>query len=76
MQIEEHKKNRLIALSGFIKELRLSNGLTQEEASGEMGIHRNTLTRLENYNNYNILTLFTVIDYFNIPISEFFMGIE
>ena len=67
---------RLNQLGDFLKEMRLSNGLTQEEASYEIGIHRNTLTRIENLKNYNIITLFKIADYFNIPINDLFMDIE
>jgi transcriptional regulator with XRE-family HTH domain len=72
------KKNqkRLERLSLFIKELRNSECLTQEEVSEETQLHRNTVVRIENSQNFTILTLFQLADFYDLPASELLNDID
>lgn len=72
---QQHLK-RLEYLSIFLRELRLNEGLTQEELSQQMQLHRNTVIRAENAENLTLLTLFELVDALNISPKELFTDME
>jgi transcriptional regulator with XRE-family HTH domain len=67
---------RLQYLSILLRELRLDSGLTQEELSQQINLHRNTIIRAENAQNLTILSLFELADALNISPKELFMDLE
>lgn len=56
----------------FIKNLRLSEGLSQTEFSEFAGIHPNSLSNLENGRNFTILTMIKCIEATGLSLEEFF----
>ena len=73
--ITENNRKRLQELSILIRELRINSGLTQKELSNN-NLHRNTIIRAESKHNMTLLTLFELVDSFEISFSELFQDIE
>ena len=71
----EHHK-RLIAMASLLKELRFNVGLTQQELSQLLNLHRNTIHRAENFHNMTLSTLFQLADAYEISLSQLFQDIE
>jgi len=70
-EISPTHQKRLDAIGSYLRELRFTEGLTQEEI--KCGVHRNILSRIENpkrSKNFTILTLFHLCDYYGIKPSE------
>ena len=66
----DHQK-RLNAIGSYLRELRLSEGLTQKQT--KCGVHRNILSRIEHpktSKNFTILTLFHLCDFYGIKPYE------
>ena len=72
---EQHQK-RLEIISIYLRELRLSEGLTQKDLSQTVNLHRNSIIRAENGKNLTILSLFELADALNISPKDIFMLIE
>ena len=64
-----YQKN-LDQISLYLCELRFAKNKTQMEASKEMGLHRNSLLRIENSKNFTIKTLLLLADYYSLQPSE------
>ena len=69
-------KKQLFSVSNYFKELRFSEYLTQEEVAEESGLHRNTISNVETTNNFTILTLLQLCDFYEISASELLSIIE
>lgn len=74
-QIHDNNLQRLNKLSLYLRELRFSAGETQEMVGNEI-LSRTSIVRLENSNNFHILTLFEIADYYGVPVSEIFSDIQ
>lgn len=61
---------QLLLVSNYFKELRFGENLTQVEVAEESGLHRNTISNIETTNNFTILTLLQLCDFYEIPASE------
>ena len=61
---------QLFMVSNYFKELRYGDNLTQVEVAEQSGLHRNTLSNIETTNNFTILTLFQLCEFYEIPASE------
>jgi transcriptional regulator with XRE-family HTH domain len=74
---DQHQK-RLDSISIYLRELRFAEGMTQSEVCEELGLglHKNTLQRVEDGYNMNLTTLFEIADFYGIPISEMFEDIK
>lgn len=68
--IPENHHKRLEAISTYLRELRFNSGMTQQELSQNMNLHRNTIIRAENAKNLTLLTVFELADTFQISPSE------
>jgi transcriptional regulator with XRE-family HTH domain len=68
--IPEDQKDRFEFLGRYLRELRFSNGLTQQELSEHVGLHRNSINNAENGKNMTLLNIFKIADYFEINVSE------
>lgn len=65
----EHK----IKLGNAIKAARIEKGLTQMDLAEEIGVSLRTITDLETYRaNPQFDTLYQIIRYLNLPVTEFF----
>lgn len=71
--ITEQNYKRFEVLSIFLKELRVSSGITQQEL---VNLHRNSVSRAENFHNMTLSTLFQLADAYEISLSQLFQDIE
>jgi transcriptional regulator with XRE-family HTH domain len=56
-----------------IKSIREERGLSQEEFSNLIGLHRTYISPLENgKKNPSLTTIFRILDKLEIPVNEFF----
>ena len=69
-EISEENKKRLEAIAGYIRELRFSDGLTQAEVGENVTLHKNTIARIENGYNMNLISLFELCDFYGVTVSE------
>ena len=77
LKTEKHNEARLRLISDIFFELRFARGETQQQVSnGISNLHRNTISRIESTNPLNLISLFKLADYYEIPISELFSHIE
>jgi transcriptional regulator with XRE-family HTH domain len=74
--VSEHHRKRLIAISTYLRELRFAGGLTQQELSQNLNLHRNSIARAENAQNMTLLSIFELADALEISLSELFQDIE
>lgn len=74
--IPDHQKERFQYLSTFLRELRFNNGLTQQELSENVGLHRNTIVHAENGYNLTILNLFELADFFDMDVCDLFQDVK
>lgn len=72
---EQHLK-RLEYLSLFLRELRFNTGMTQEELSQQMNLHRNSIIRAENAKNITLLSLFELIDALDVSPEDIFCDLK
>jgi len=68
----EHDRKRLNYFGQYFKELRLAEGMTQYEASSNIGISRGRLQKAEYGHNIRISTILKLVDYYGLSTSEFF----
>jgi len=66
--ISPEYQKRLNTIACYLRELRLNENLSQQEV--EAGIHRNSLSRIENSRNYTVISLFQICDFYGIEPSE------
>jgi DNA-binding XRE family transcriptional regulator len=69
----DENRQKLLELSTFLREYRINSGYTQAQVSN---LHRNTMIRIENSHNFNVISLFKLADFYNISISQIFLNIE
>jgi transcriptional regulator with XRE-family HTH domain len=74
--ISQSHFKRLEYLSIFLRELRINEGLTQQELSQQMNIHRNTIIRAEKAENLTLISIFELVDALDISLKELFQDIE
>lgn len=77
-EIPEHNKERLQAITAFLKEYRISNGYSQLEVSEGANLSRNSIVRLESQRaeNLNILTVFAICDALMLDVNQVFLDIQ
>jgi len=74
--IPEHQRRRFLILSTYLRELRFSEGLSQQELSNLVGLHRNTIINAESGYNLTLLNIFELSDVLDISPFELFSLIE
>jgi transcriptional regulator with XRE-family HTH domain len=73
---QEHHILRLDQVGMFIKNIRLNDGLTQAEMAIACGLSRNTIQKVEYSGNMKLVTLFKIIDAFDLTLEQFFTEME
>jgi transcriptional regulator with XRE-family HTH domain len=68
--------HRMLALSVYLRELRLSSGFTQSQVADEIHLSRNSISKIERMGFFRIQHLFLLADFYEIPINELFMDIK
>ena len=75
--IPDFHRPRFAEITGFIRNYRINDGLTQTEFSELSETHVNTLQRFETGDkNITLVTLFNFIDAMDMTLAEFFEGME
>jgi transcriptional regulator with XRE-family HTH domain len=74
--IPENHTKRLKAISMYIRELRFSEGMTQQQVGEYSNLHRNSIVRAENAKNISLLSLFEIADTMEISLKELFLEID
>ena len=72
-EITPENKKKLDALAGYLKSLRLCEGLNQTEIEG---FHYNTISRIENSKNFTVVKLFELANFYSLKPSELLSIIE
>lgn len=78
-EIQEHNKQRLNAVTSFLKWYRINNsGYSQLELSQHSGLHGNTIVRYESScpRNLTLLTVFEIADALELDINQLFMEVS
>ncbi len=75
--IPEHNKERLQAISAFLKEYRISNGYSQLDLSTTANLSRNTIVRMESScpENLTLMTVFETADALELDVNQIFLEI-
>jgi len=66
--------DRFSQISGFIRNYRINQGITQRELGHTL--HRNTVINAEAGRNITLLSLFDLADQLGLSIKEIFEGID
>jgi transcriptional regulator with XRE-family HTH domain len=74
--LEKNHKKILKAVSAYLKELRYTDNLTQNQVSEETGLHRNTLGNIENSKPCSLQTILILCDFYQISPSYLFSIID
>jgi transcriptional regulator with XRE-family HTH domain len=74
--ITKQNHNRMLALSIFLRELRINSGYTQAQVASEIKLSRNSISKIERMGFFRIQHLFLLADFYEIPINELFMDIK
>lgn len=75
--ISELNKLRLKYVSGFLHEYRLNMGFTRNELSRQTGIQRSVIENIENPNrNNNIISLFELLEFYDLSPEELFLELS
>ena len=69
-------RDRLLYIGQYIKQLRLFEGLTQHEAATMIGISRNSLQNIECGHNTTLTTIFKIVDFYDLGLSDIFIDVE
>ncbi len=76
-KIPEYHLKRFEEITGFVRNYRINDGLTQKKFSELSLSHINTLQRFEaGDKNITLVTLFNFIDVMDMTLAEFFEGME
>ena len=77
-EIEEHNKERLKAVTSFLKWYRINSGYSQQMLSECSDVHRNSIVRYESCipKNLTLLTVFEIADALEVNINQIFLEIE
>ena len=77
-EIHKHNRERLRAVSGFLKWYRINSGYSQQLLSEYSDVHRNTIVRMESGKpeNLTLLTLFEIADALEVDVNQIFLEVE
>jgi len=70
--LPDHQVKRLTCIGAFIRGLRLADCKSQIEAAHGMGMARQTVQTAEYGGNITLLTMFKIIDAYDMTLEEFF----
>lgn len=62
----------LKSISQFLKQYRILEGYSQDEVAQESGLHRNSISRIENAKNTNLTSLIKLTEFYQLPLVELF----
>ena len=70
------RSERLLYIGQYIKQLRLYEGLSQNDAALLIGINRISLQNAEYGHNITLTTIFKIVDFYDLSLSEIFVDVE
>ncbi len=73
---QEKAELQLRQIGAFVKEARFCQGVTQRELAMWSGLHHNTISKIENGKNTNLMNLLNVLGALNFSIYEACCGLE
>lgn len=74
--ISGHNQRRMLELATFLRELRINSGYSQEQVAKEIQLSRTSISKIERMGFFRIQHLFTLADFYEIPLNELFMDIN
>jgi len=74
--LQKNHQKIVNAVSAYLKELRYSENLTQNQVSEETGLHRNTLGNIENSKPCSLQTILILCEFYQISPSFLFSILE
>lgn len=74
--LSDLNKKRLDKLGLYLRENRFVHGLTLNQVSDEINLHKNTIARAETGHSLTLITLFELADYYQIPLNELLTDIQ
>jgi transcriptional regulator with XRE-family HTH domain len=63
-------------LCSLLREYRINFGYTQAQLAAEIGLSRNSISKIENQGWFRIQHLYRLADFYEIPLHELFQDIE
>jgi DNA-binding XRE family transcriptional regulator len=66
---------RHLELCSLLREYRINFGYTQGQLAEEIGLSRNSISKIENQGYFRIQHLYLLANFYNIPLNELFQDI-
>lgn len=67
---------RHFELCSLLREFRINFGYTQSQLAEEVGLSRNSISKIENQGYFRIQHLYLLANFYEIPLNELFQDIE
>lgn len=67
---------RHLDLCSILREYRINFGYTQAQLAVEIGLSRNSISKIENQGYFRIQHLYLLADFYSISLNELFQDIE
>ncbi len=74
--LNDINQRRHLELCCLLREYRVNFGYTQAQLAEEIGLSRNSISKIENQGLFRIQHLYQLATFYNIPLSELFQDIE
>jgi transcriptional regulator with XRE-family HTH domain len=69
-------QRRHLELCSLLRNYRINFGYTQAQLAEEIGLSRNSISKIENQGYFRIQYLYRLADFYEIPLHELFQDIE
>lgn len=69
-------QRRHLELCSLLREYRVNFGYTQAQLAEEIGLSRNSISKIENHGLFRIQHLYLFANFYDIPLKELFQDIE
>ena len=69
-------KRRHLELCSLLREYRVNFGYSQAQLAEEIGLSRNSISKIENQGLFRIQHLYLFANFYGIPLNELFQDIE
>jgi transcriptional regulator with XRE-family HTH domain len=69
-------QRRHLELCSLLRNYRINFGYTQAQLAEEIGLSRNSISKIENQGWFRIQHLYLLADFYDIPLNELFQDIE
>jgi DNA-binding XRE family transcriptional regulator len=69
-------QRRHLELCSLLRQFRINFGYTQAQLAEEVGLSRNSISKIENQGYFRIQNLYLLATFYEIPLNELFQDIE